>query len=72
MHEELGYIHLVTKEGWDQKRSRKKMKANQQKDYIRNKFPMKNSFFGKIFPLFPRSHLFPSQSTCKSRFRIVC
>lgn len=36
MHEELGYIHLVTKEGWDQKRSRKKMKANQQKDYIRN------------------------------------
>ena len=48
MHEELGYIHLVTKEGWDQKRSRKKMKANQQKDYIRNKFPMKNSFFGKL------------------------
>lgn len=71
MHEELGYIHIVTKGVWDHKRS-EKMKANEQKIASETNLLRKNTFLGKIFPLFPQSHLFPSQSTCKYVFRIVC
>lgn len=45
MHEELGDIHLATTGVWDQERS-DKIKANQQKDDIRSKSLMKNSFLG--------------------------
>lgn len=46
MHEELGYIHLLTKGMWDQKR-REKIKANQLNYYIINKSLMKKVFLRK-------------------------
>lgn len=51
MNEESGYIHLVPKGVWDQKRSGKKIKAGQQKDSIRNTFLMKKCFLRKNSPI---------------------
>lgn len=59
MSEELGYIHLVTKVMWDQKR-REKIKANQINNYIINKSQEKIIFLEKYFhyPIYflPNSH----------------